>query len=390
MAINALRAYVRGEVMSSGERPYLTVITPCRNDDHGGNLLQRMEVALSGLLEQLERYRIDSEVIFVEWNPPVDKPLLKDVVKWSNDRLRYCTIRVLEVPSSIHQRYEGFDRIPMNVIVAMNCGIRRARGEFILPRPADLIYSEELVAHIAQKSLRENERYRIDRCDVDRDVVRLNTLKERVDYCQRNVIKANVQSPQATPEIERGLPDLHTSASGDFQLMSRRHWHSLRGYLEADLAGAYVDGLLSYASYAAGVREVVLKTPMRLYHIDHDDKFNHRIVTHKLPLERWLSWRLLPQWLRNKVIGLYRRFLILMGYKIKSSVRGVSTLEFSEYRKMCREMVAGKRSYVLNDDNWGLGQDSLDEFIISTADWDKEYRREIKRSSQPVMHGKQT
>jgi len=355
--------------------PYLSIVITSRNDDRGGNMLRRMQVSLSGLLEQLEKYRIESELILVDWNPPADKPLLKDVVKWL-DKLKYCTIRVIVVPPSIHQRYEYSDKIPVNAVVAVNCGIRRARGQFILPGTIDSLYSDELMSYIAFKSLEEDERYRADRCDVDRNVVQYDTLNEQLGYCQKNIIQINAQTPRWIQWIQRGLPGLHTNACGDFQLMSKHYWHLLRGYHEANMiALAYVDGLLSYASYAAGVREVVLNNPRRLYHIDHDDKFSDRIKKAGLPFENWLSFPFIPAWFSNKIIALYRMFMVFMGYKIKSNVYGMPALDYTEYLKMCRDIVAGRRPYIFNDENWGLGQESLEEFAISTADWDKEYER---------------
>lgn len=368
----------------SSENPYLSIITPCRNDDHGGDFIARLQVGLDGLTEQLERHRIESEVILVEWNPPIDKRRLIEVIKWNSASLTYCTIRVIEVPSEVHDRYAGHDKIPMNVVAAMNCGIRRARGKFVLPRPADLIYSEELVSCIARKELKVDQRYRIDRCDVDRNVVHINDLDERLDFCAQNVIRINEQTipEESTRRSRRSLlPDLHTNASGDFQLMSRHYWTLLRGYLEIDLAGAYVDGILSYASHAAGVREVVLGHPMRLYHIDHDDKFNNRISIPKLPLEKWFSLPLIPNWLRRKMLGLYRKVLTLAGHEIKSSVHGVPTLEFSAYRNMCHEIVAGKRAFVLGDDSWGLGEEDLKEVAMNTAVWDRELGVDKERQS---------
>ena len=347
--------------------PYLSIVITSRNDEHGGNMLQRMQVSLSGLLAQLEKHKIESELILVDWNPPADKPLLKDVVKWP-DGLRYCAIRAIIVPPSIHQRYEHSDRMPMHAVIAANCGIRRARGQFILPGVIDLLYPDELMSYIASRNLKSDVRYRVDRCDVDRNVVQYDTLKEQLDYGQKNIIQINSHLHVGA---KYGLPDLHTNACGDFQLMSRYYWHLLRGYREGDIIAAHVDGLLSYAAYAAGVREVVLNSPMRVYHIDHDDKFNERIRKAKLPFQDWLSLPFLPAWLNNKLIGLYRRFLVLMGYKMKSSVYGVPTLNYSEYRKICRDIVAGKRPHIFNDENWGLGQESLEEFIVSTADWDK-------------------
>lgn len=350
----------------SRENPYLSIVITSRNDEHGGNPLQRTLVAFSALLAQLEKHKIESELILVDWNPPPDRPLLKDIIPWP-DGLRYCTIRVIIVPPSIHRGYEYSDKIPMNAVVAVNSGIRRARGQFILPGVIDLLYADELMLFISSKRLKEDERYRVDRCDVDKNVVQCSTSKEQLDYCREHIIKTNSRSPGGA---KNGLPDLHTNASGDFQLMSKRYWHLLRGYREAgSIAAAYVDGLLSYASYAAGVKEVVLNSPMCVYHIDHDDKFNDRI-DHS-PLEKRFSLRFIPAWLNNVIIAAYRRSLRFVGYNNIISIHGVPTLDYTEYIKMCRDVVAGKRSFILNDENWGLAKESLEEYIINIADWDK-------------------
>ncbi|MBA7702078.1 hypothetical protein ES703_110832 [subsurface metagenome] len=260
----------------------------------------------------------------------------------------------------------------MNVIVAINCGVRRARGQFVLPGNIDLLYSDELITYIATKSLKEGERYRIDRCDVDKNVVQCDTLQKQLDYCRNNIIQINGQGPPAKQEK---LPHLHTNASGDFQLMSRHYWHLLRGYREADIPSAYADGLLSFASYAAGVREVVFKDPLRLYHIDHSGKFNERPTGSRLPFENRLTFTFLPKRFNNLILRAYRILLTTFGYKLKGSENGIPTLHFAEYRKIARDMVKGKRPYIFSDENWGLGQDSLEEYVISTAEWDKGYER---------------
>ncbi|TRZ96031.1 hypothetical protein D4R78_01840 [bacterium] len=359
--------------------PYLSIVIPSRNDNYGGDLLRRMELSLRGLFEQLEKYRLESELILVDWNPPAEMPLLKDVLKWPCG-LSYCSVRVIVVSHSIHQRYKGSDRIPINIVAATNCGIRRSRGQFILPRPIDLLYSDELISYIASRKLEEGQRYRVDRCDVERNVVNQETISAQLDYCSKNIIITHSKTPQ--PKVTRWrnwlkgpvLPNLHTMAAGDFQLMSRYYWHLLRGYPETDISGSYSDGLISYASYAAGAQEIILDSPIRVFHIDHDYKFAEKIKRQALPFENRLFIPLLPEWFNRKIIGLYQRLLMLFGYKMKSTVRGVATLDFSEYYKMCREIISGKRSYIFNDENWGLGNEPLEEFIISTADWDKEHK----------------
>ena len=327
--------------------PYLSVVIASRNDEHGGNTLQRTQVTLDSLLEQLESNCIESELILIDWNPPIDKLPLKEVVRWPS-KLKYCIIRIITVPSKYSSGHA------MKAIVANNVGIRRARGRFVLPSTIDSLYSNELMMYIASRKLEENKRYRIDRSDVGRNVVQYSTIKERLDYCKENVIKVNTQAPYIVRLVlYHGLPKLHSNACGDFQLMSKHYWHLLRAYAEAESISAHNDTLLSYASYVAGVQEVILESPMYLYHIDHDDKFNDRVKrTTQLPLP-FVSERL-------------RHVLTeLAGFEVKSSIHGTSVLDSSKCRRMCRDMIAGQRSYVFNDGSWGLGQEVLEEYVIN-------------------------
>lgn len=371
MGKKKIEAVAMDTTSNSKRNPYLSIVTTSRNDDYGGNAMRRMEVSILGRLEQLEKHRLESELILVEWNPPDDRPLLKDILNWP-EHTRYCTIRSIVVPPAIHHRYEHSDKTPMNVPLAFNCGIRRARGQYILPANMDLLYSDELLAYIATRELKEDERYRIDRCDVDRNIVECDTLEEQLDYCRNNIIQIN---SQGLPAKRGKLPHLHTNASGDFQLMSRYYWHLLHSYREADIPSAYADGLLSFASYAAGVREVILKNPLCLYHIDHDGKFNDRPRVTRLPFDKWLTLPFSPLRFNNFILRVYRILLTTFGYKLKGNENGIPTLHPAEYRKMARDIISGKRSYILNDENWGLGQDTLDEYVISTAEWDKKHDR---------------
>lgn len=358
----------------SVEKPYLSVVMPSRNDEHGGNTLRRTQVAISGLLEQLERRRIDSELILVEWNPPADRPLLKEAIKWP-DNMKYCTVRTIVVPPSIHQRYKYWDKMPFHYSAAHNTGIRRARGEFILPAAIDLLYSNELIDFIAARGLKRDERYRTNRCDVEREVTQCGSLEEQLEYCRSHIIRIKSRPTEKVPWYARwrygNLPLLHTSAAGDFLLMSRDCWHRIRGFREADIGNAYVDGLFCFMAHAGGVREVLLPAKMQLYHIDHQDKHTDRTRDYSIPLEKWFRLPFLPERISDKMVYWYGRLLILFGYTPKSYVyRGVPTLSFFEYQKIAREMLAGKRPYICNDENWGLGQETLEEHVISRANWD--------------------
>jgi hypothetical protein len=356
---------------SATDNPYLSIVLPSRNDDHGGNLKQRMQLSVNGLLEQLEKYRIESELILIDWNPPADRIPLKDMLSWPQE-LKYCTIRCLLVPPAIHKRFQDSDKTPF-AIDSMNSGIRRARGQFILPRASDVIYSNELVSYIAEKKLQTDRRYRVDRHDVDKNVVQYDSLDEQLEYCRNHTILIKsqpVKKKSRIPWLRDKLPDLHTSACGDFQLMSRYYWHLLHGYRDGDIISAYADSLLSFASYAAGVGEVVLKYPLCIYHIDHGEKFTDKPQSSGLPLADKLSFSFLPKQWRDIIFRIYRIILTGLGYRLKGNINGIRTLHFSEYRRIAAEMVSGHRSYILNDENWGLRDDELEEFIINRAYWD--------------------
>ena len=360
--------------MSAAGPPYLTLVLPSRNDDHGGDMLRRMQAAVDGILFHLERLRIDSELILVEWNPPADRPSVAAVVRWPV-RTRYVSIRHIRVPTRIHERIPGHDRIPMHHPAALNTGIRRARGAFVLPATIDGLYSHELMETLARRALRRDALYRVDRWDVDRILLEYPTTEGRLAACEAHVLRVHLRRRHHY----RDLPELHTNACGDFQLMAREAWHRIRGYREWDLPGAHCDSMVSYAAHAAGLEEIVLDGPCRLYHVEHDAGFGARLRRHLPRPVRFLEAIPLPLHVRNRVVGLLGRTLRL---RVTSEVRGIPTLDWrSGGLDLCRDLVAGRRPYALNDEHWGLGDTVLWEGTIRSAFWDNE--GETDRIAQP-------
>lgn len=67
----------------------------------------------------------------------------------------------------------------------------------------------------------------------------------------------------------RNAAYLHTNACGDFTLIARDDWFSLRGYPELPIWPMHIDALLCYSANHAGVRESILSEPMRIFHVEH-------------------------------------------------------------------------------------------------------------------------
>ena len=64
---------------------HLSIVAASRNDDHGGALLHRMQHFIDGFVAQCCRHSLSAELILVEWNPPLDRPRLKEVLRWPAD-----------------------------------------------------------------------------------------------------------------------------------------------------------------------------------------------------------------------------------------------------------------------------------------------------------------
>src|SRR5580658_3449222 len=106
----------------SGERPYLSVVVTARNDDHGGNLLGRMQAFVNGWIAQCKRHGLHSELILVEWNPPAERPYLADALHWPKD-LGPCEVRIIQVPPDLHRRYAHAAAQPLYQMIGKNAGI---------------------------------------------------------------------------------------------------------------------------------------------------------------------------------------------------------------------------------------------------------------------------
>lgn len=362
--------------------PLLSVVVVSRNDDHGGNMLQRMQLFVTGWLEQARLHNLSSELIIVEWNPPPDRARLAQALKWPENN-GPCTVRIVEVPSEIHQRFKEADRLPLFQMIGKNVGIRRARGRFILATNIDILFSNELMQYFASGQLAGGHMYRIDRYDVPSNVPGAS-IDEQLNFSNQNVIRINrrkktliidekpvstfqtlnkrlnlLKTAQGTSKLgmffnyAASLVDnrivhalvygrnLHTNACGDFTLMAREHWLALRGNAEFEIFSLYLDGLMCAVAHYGGAREVVLEEPMRIYHIEH------------APGSGWAP-------------GVGAK---LLDDRLKK--QGISQLTYKDYLKYLRQIRWHRGPTIFNDENWGLGQESLKEYVIIKADWDK-------------------
>jgi predicted O-methyltransferase YrrM len=247
----------------------LSLVVTTRNDDHGGDLTRRTNIFIHGLAEQARRYKLDAELIIVEWNPPADRPRLTDELTWPNS-LGPLQVRIVTVPPEYHRTLRYHDQIPLFQMIAKNVGIRRARGEYVLATNPDLLYSNQLVRWLAMAEFDPDTYYRATRHDLNGYFIPHSRVDAMLRYCKANVGEVH-HPPRRGP---------HTMACGDFTMLSRNWWHRLRAYPEYQLWSPHIDSLFLFACEAAALPEVVLEWPV--YHTMHGMSWAER-PRHDLP-----------------------------------------------------------------------------------------------------------
>src|SRR5262245_21883850 len=172
--------------------PYLSVVVTTRNDDHGGDPLQRLQAFVNTFDEQCRRTGLDAEVIVVEWNPPADRPRVAELLRLPVRPA--CAYRFLDVPPELHDRFQLAGVLPLFQMIGKNVGIRRACGRFVVATNVDIIFSTELVEFLASRPLRPGRLYRVDRHDIQSSVPVNGRLEEQMTYCASNQLRVHTRS----------------------------------------------------------------------------------------------------------------------------------------------------------------------------------------------------
>ncbi len=293
---------------TSARKPYLSVVAASRNDDHGGNPLNRSQIFINNLARQCEKYGLPAEIIIVDWNAVMGFPGLAAVLNLPPET-HYCHGRVITVPAALHQQLKYAEKLPFFQMIAKNVGIRRAQGQFILATNIDIIFSNELIQFLAKQTLESQKQYRVDRNDIHGQLTQEANLDEVIDYAWSNPIRAhrryrpeklvkhlykngvikrqckpngryllkqegvkvvqNEEVWEVRPDRSVNMTHLHTNACGDFTLLSREGWMTIGGYPEFEAYSFNIDSMGMMAAHYAGYEEVSLLPPCVCFHIEH-------------------------------------------------------------------------------------------------------------------------
>ena len=346
---------------------YLSIVCVSRNDDHGGSLLQRMQLFLDSLAKQFSDSGVVAELVLVEWNPPSHATKLTEALDWNAFRSNSLHVRVIEISEEIHRAFGVPEGLPLLQMIGKNVGIQRARGEFILCTNIDVLFSSTLVRSITSGQLRPDRMYRAERVDVHTDVLR-TAFPSVEEFCWKNVVRRNKRTfpirlseaasrgdlrqlfkharrslsfeieslAEATLTVAKssvapGL--LFTNACGDFTLLHRDGWRKIGGYAEFVGYSFNIDSLGCYAAHYAGVLESSFVSPAVCFHIEHATGSG---------------------WTPEGEAALFRRL----------AARGLRWPSWDQFMPVVHRMRAASNGVMFNDDSWGLRDLELPEWRL--------------------------
>ena len=164
-------------------------------------MIDRMQLSIRCLANQCKTENLPTELILVEWNPPNDRPSLMDAMVWNGITSDKFQVRIIHVPSAIHEHLNGPAAIPLHQFIAKNVGIRRAKGRFVLATNVDILLSNELVHFLGQRTLRPGHVYRVDRHDATIDPAEFETPKKTLKATADSVIRIHKKQGTLYPHM---------------------------------------------------------------------------------------------------------------------------------------------------------------------------------------------
>lgn len=360
-------------------QPYVSVAFVCRNDGYGGDLEARIEKFIEYYARYARRYPGLFEFVICDWNPPPDRPRLREAFPWAE----LGNVLHVEVPLSVHDRLGGPGARPMLDYIGRNVAMRRGGGEFVLVLNQDIFVSESILEIVARRQLDGRAFYRADRCDFDLDACReagaevfeAAALSATFAVHRRHRSDERAISAPATPPIaqdeQSGLEfgDLYAPATaliycdGAVNLAREdnhknrcwRWWPFSRSAL-ADWHTHYLapEYYRRFHLHTNASGDFIL-APRKAF-----DKIHGlcESVDFYLHLDSYAMVQLFSAGYRPAIFG-YPHRVYHADHDRSARANARETVSWVEHERRFSEIVRGERSYRLNPPDWGLASEGL-------------------------------
>lgn len=238
----------------------ITGITIAKNDNYGGNLLERATLCLKSM-----SYSYD-EIIYVDWGSPNNNSLF-NLIKNNlekNNKIRHIPIseefiQSINLPSDSQLVVE---------VLARNIGIRRASHELIICNNIDIIVPKKI-----NLDIEDNVFYTIARRDISLEEI---WKIEREGHDIFEYLEDNYKSfiPHGYSGINNKDVWSKIDCCGDFQMAKKNIWFTIKGFEESMTGRGFADTNIQRKAINLGY-EVRPIFDIPIFHINHQGGFGH-------------------------------------------------------------------------------------------------------------------
>lgn len=221
-----------------------------RNDEYEPGWNERLEAILAYNRAIFSYTGVDFRVAFVEWNPPVNRPLL-------STRLleKFPFVRAIAVAPHVHRNLCKSPSLQMMLNFSLNAAMRTSESDFILISGGDVFLGRDVARWLSIRGLRAGCLYRATRVDIRRDLDLLHP--------EPNVLEA----PETIIRVNETDRPPYYNACGDFILMDRTSMQKIRGFDEnVRHRRLHLDSRCCATAMALGLTCQLIG---HVYHVDH-------------------------------------------------------------------------------------------------------------------------
>jgi len=232
-----------------------------RNDDYEKGWAERLEASIAYNHTIFKESGVDYRVVFVEWNPPPEKPLLSPTLI-----AKYPFVRAIVVDPEVHRRYNKAIDLEMMLTFSFNAGLRTSSADYCMITTGDLFFGSDLVKEIADKGLKRDHLYRAERVNIRND---LDFDNPRAEYLEAPENVVSLDSCSIPPFEEPP----YTNACGDFILLDQASVMAVRGFDESVRnARLHTDARYCWTAMKLGISCDLIG---HVYHINHGQSYTN-------------------------------------------------------------------------------------------------------------------
>ena len=279
----------------------LSFIVAIRNDNHGGNMRQKIQTFINNWIHLVNKFKVNYELIIIDWNSPSVKGPIRKKFKFENLK-KNSSIKIIEINKKDLSKTKQFLNLDFYQMIAKNIGSKCALSDTLLLTNIDIIFTEKIFKKLSNLKVKSKEIYRAVRYDINlnkfnnlnedlllKKVIRINYPQYTYDLINKKkfkikisffeyfkklfnyefykiLFKINIFSLIKTFNIFYNS-NLFTNACGDFILINKNFFLKLGGFYEFNGYSWNLDNLFLWQAYFNNAKFKILKE--KIYHVDH-------------------------------------------------------------------------------------------------------------------------